>query len=119
MTPEQEEIFEKYIDKGFSKDQLEEIRLGVESGVDVFIYARQGISKEDMAYIRKCLNLKSPGKAPEIEEDFEKVDMEYKEYQTSVQLTVYEKIVGFSVTIASLAVLAAIYTMIMSWPLIT
>ena len=122
MTIEQEQLFARFKNQGFTEAQVEEIRLGLEAGYDVAVYARKGIPAEDMAYIRKYLNFKASVRKEEEkkepEEDFEQIEKEYEEYRNTKQLDVFEKVIVFAMTIAGLAVIAALYTMVMSWPII-
>ena len=119
MDTAKEALFEKYQNSGFTEDQLLEIKKGIEEDLDISMYARVLIPASEMAYIRKALHFKKveiPKK--EEEEDFDKIDEEFKEYKESVQVSIYEKVVAFAVFVSGLAIIAAIYAMLMSWPII-
>jgi len=120
MDAEKEALFQKYTHSGFSKDQLDEIEKGIEQEVDICLFARTGIPAFEMNYIRKVLLLKKET-SPEIteeEEDFDLIDKQFEEYKESVHVNVYEKIIAFAVMIAGLALIAAFYAMLMSWPIV-
>ena len=114
MEGEYKDILLKYEGGGFTKDQLFEIERGLQSGLDVSVYARKGIPAEDMSHIRKSLFLKkSEEKNPEPkEDDYEEIEEGFKSYRASVQVSVYEKLVTFAITIAILAILGGIFEML-------
>ena len=119
MNAEQEQILARYLNKGFTNDQLEEISKGIEAGYDVSIYARKTIPASDMAYIRKYLTAKANIEPKEeVEENFELIEKEYQEYKEAIQISVFEKIVVFAITISGLAIIVAMFAMIVSWPIV-
>ena len=118
MTPEQEENYKRYEHKGFSEDQLEEIRKGLEQGFDISVYARKNIPSEEMAYIRKYLFYKQGTKEPqketakEDEGDFEKVEADFESFRHAQEAAIFEKIITFAMTIAILGILSAMFEML-------
>ncbi len=117
ITPEQREIYERYIDGGFNDEQLEEIMKGIEAGYDVSVYARKGIPAADMAYIRKYLKYKDTViEVEDPDDDLEKIDDDFKEYKEVVETSVYEKVMVFAITISGLAIITGFASILMQIP---
>ena len=117
MTVEQEGILKRYQNKGFTEDQLEEIRKGLEEGFDISVYARKNIPSEEMAYIRKYLFYKQGTQDIQKEEktedeDFEKVEANFESYKKAAEAATFEKIITFAITIAILGILSALFEML-------
>lgn len=43
---------------GFDDEQLDEIKKGIEDGLDISVYARKDMPAKEMAHIRKSMNFK-------------------------------------------------------------
>lgn len=120
MTKDQEQIYNRYLNAGFSQEQLEEIKLGIEDDLDVMIYARPNITAEDMSFIHKYLNYKRLIKSDEEEKkqddyeilDLEKVDEEYKKLRETQKIITNERIIAFAVSMAALIIAAVIIEII-------
>lgn len=106
MEKEKKEIYERYENGAFDSDQLKEIKKGIENGQDVSVYARIGIPAEDMAYIRKFLQVRESIKEiEEPKEDWDKIDKEFEKYQETVSASVFEKAVVAAITVSGLSVI--------------
>lgn len=113
MTEEQRQAYNRYLNKGFTDDQLLEIRLGIESGYDVSAYAMLNIQAKEMMHIRKWMNEQASIVRQSQIEELQKEYLDQEAIPVAIDKKEEQKDIFFpSVIIGSLSIVFGIIALI-------
>lgn len=110
MDDEKLKLFESYLNKGFSEDQLYEIKLGIEQGNDVSAFARLKMPASEMAHIRKTQNFKKS-----LNKIVEKPKTQVEEIiEEEIDIrTKYEKIADIAISIGETSIVIGVISLLL------